>query len=231
MASAEALTAFLRKHGKSRFSLRCMCSGYPYSFPFPLHPPLSHPAFVRSVPLYVHRLSSSRSLFPLSGWMSMSGPLFILSPAWKLSQTATPVYLRGGEAIFPRDLLHERLAPIISKSYRGLLNGGGWKVTVKEETIGVNERFLNLPNMISIGRMVSGPAIGWMIINEFYLYAFCGLAISGATDWLDGFVARKMNINSVMGSYLDPLADKVLIGCVAVAMVKKDLLNRMFSSR
>ncbi|XP_056159773.1 cardiolipin synthase (CMP-forming), mitochondrial-like [Syzygium oleosum] len=54
--------------------------------------------------------------------------------------------------------------------------------------------------------------------------AFVGLAISGATDWLDGYVARKMNINSVVGSYLDPLADKVLIGCVALAMVINDLL-------
>ena len=75
-------------------------------------------------------------------------------------------------------------------------------------------------------------------MNEWYLPAFCGLAVSGATDWvsipvnasndlstypfypnlllsshfmlqLDGFLARKMGINSVFGSYLDPLADKV----------------------
>ncbi|XP_023641864.1 cardiolipin synthase (CMP-forming), mitochondrial-like [Capsella rubella] len=38
---------------------------------------------------------------------------------------------------------------------------------------------------------------------------------------LDGYMARRMKINSVVGSYLDPLADKVLIGCVAVAMVQK----------
>lgn len=64
-----------------------------------------------------------------------------------------------------------------------------------------------------------------MILNEWYLSAFVGLAISGATDWLDGYMARKMGINSVIGSYLDPLADKVLIGCVALAMVDKDLLH------
>lgn len=64
-----------------------------------------------------------------------------------------------------------------------------------------------------------------MIVNEWYLPAFVGLAISGATDWLDGYVARRMGINSVVGSYLDPLADKVLVGCVAVAMVEKGLLH------
>ncbi|KAI9083291.1 hypothetical protein K1719_034823 [Acacia pycnantha] len=35
-----------------------------------------------------------------------------------------------------------------------------------------------------------------------------GLAISRATDWLDGYVSRKMKIDYVVGSYLDPLADK-----------------------
>lgn len=90
---------------------------------------------------------------------------------------------------------------------------------------GGSERFLNAPNLVSIGRMLSGPVIGWMIVNEWYLPAFATLAVSGASDWLDGYLARKMGINSVFGSYLDPLADKVLIGCVAVAMVEKDLLH------
>ncbi|KAE9452693.1 hypothetical protein C3L33_15398, partial [Rhododendron williamsianum] len=67
-----------------------------------------------------------------------------------------------------------------------------------------------------------------MILHGMYLPAFVGLAISGASDWLDGYVARRMGINSVVGSYLDPLADKVLIGCVALAMVDNGLLHRLF---
>lgn len=74
-----------------------------------------------------------------------------------------------------------------------------------------------------------------------YLPAFLGLAVSGASDWvwilflflfllklspvlryyfplqLDGYVARKMGINSVVGSYLDPLADKVIMEFLASA--------------
>lgn len=45
---------------------------------------------------------------------------------------------------------------------------------------------------------------------------------------LDGYMARRMGINSVVGSYLDPLADKVLIAFVALAMVDKGLLHRKF---
>ncbi|KAK9936087.1 hypothetical protein M0R45_012948 [Rubus argutus] len=67
-----------------------------------------------------------------------------------------------------------------------------------------------------------------MIINDWYSAAMVDLAVSGATDWLDGYMARRMKINSVVGPYLDPLADKVLIGCVALAMVPKDLLHRKY---
>jgi len=44
------------------------------------------------------------------------------------------------------------------------------------------------------------------------------LFVSSATDWLDGYFARIQQRNSVLGSYLDPLADKVLIGCVVGAL-------------
>ncbi|KAK4364213.1 hypothetical protein RND71_015571 [Anisodus tanguticus] len=89
----------------------------------------------------------------------------------------------------------------------------------------VRDSFVNLPNLISLSRMISGPFIAWMIIHDMYLPAFVGLAVSGATDWLDGYVARRMGINSVVGSYLDPLADKVLIAFVTLAMVDNGLLH------
>lgn len=129
--------------------------------------------------------------------------------------------------MFPKDLFRGSVSPVgLGSSSAGVIRDGSeWKMRVEAAMDSINEKFFNLPNSISISRMASGPAIGWMILNEWYLYAFCGLVISGATDWLDGFVARKMNINSVMGSYLDPLADKILIACVAIAMVKMDLLN------
>ncbi|KAL1196383.1 N6-mAMP deaminase [Cardamine amara subsp. amara] len=100
----------------------------------------------------------------------------------------------------------------------------------KEENGGIVKNFVNVPNLISMARLVSGPALWWMISNKMYTSAFVGLAISGASDWLDGYMARRMKINSVVGSYLDPLADKVLIGCVALAMVQKDLLHLEYSS-
>lgn len=46
------------------------------------------------------------------------------------------------------------------------------------------------------------------------------IGVAAITDWLDGVAARKLNQHSVLGSYLDPVADKILIGCVTLGMAK-----------
>lgn len=48
--------------------------------------------------------------------------------------------------------------------------------------------------------------------------ALSALAVSGMSDWLDGYVARKQGTVNVLGSYLDPLADKVLVVSVVGAL-------------
>ncbi|EEF43894.1 cardiolipin synthase (CMP-forming), mitochondrial [Ricinus communis] len=169
----------------------------------------------------------------VSKWVSQfqcqgQGPLFLSFPPWKLLQSTNPLYLRGKNVVVLKkvealNLLRSRVGP-------GLINQrvvDSVQEELKEAHLdeGLWKSFINLPNFVSFTRLVSGPVIGWMITNEMYSSAFVGLAISGATDWLDGFIARKMRINSVVGSYLDPLADKVLIGSVALAMVHMDLLH------
>ncbi|GIL65817.1 hypothetical protein Vafri_19441 [Volvox africanus] len=77
----------------------------------------------------------------------------------------------------------------------------------------------NLPNAVSAARLVSGPVIGFWLLQGHYEAATIALGISGASDWLDGFLARRTGTSSVFGSYLDPLADKILIGCVAGALL------------
>ncbi|KAG6392316.1 hypothetical protein SASPL_146532 [Salvia splendens] len=149
-----------------------------------------------------HFLFRSRFLSPV-GW-----PLFLFNPPWKLSQ-----YNIGNSA--PR-LLNES----VSEGF-----GKGAEVEASGGDDAIRDSYLNLPNFISFGRMLSGPLLGWMIVQDMYSYAFVGLAVSGPTDWLDGYIARKMRINFVVGSYLDPLADKVLIVSVALAMVDKGLLH------
>ncbi|KAL6573867.1 hypothetical protein OROHE_001409 [Orobanche hederae] len=179
-----------------------------------------------------HFLFRSRFLSPASPTRYPS------NPPWKLLQSATPLLLRSDFVqnflkLRALNLLHQRAFPynIEYDARRLLLESGreefreGAEIGASVGDDGISDSYLNLPNLISFARMLSGPVLGWMILHDMYSYAFIGLAVSGATDWLDGYVARKMRINSVVGSYLDPLADKVLIGCVALTMVEKDLLH------
>ncbi|GLI71026.1 hypothetical protein VaNZ11_016143 [Volvox africanus] len=83
----------------------------------------------------------------------------------------------------------------------------------------LSDAVYNLPNAVSAARLVSGPLIGFWLLQGHYEAATIALGISGASDWLDGFLARRTGTSSVFGSYLDPLADKILIGCVAGALL------------
>mmetsp|Transcript_4599 Transcript_4599/g.7892 ORF Transcript_4599/g.7892 Transcript_4599/m.7892 type:complete len:334 (-) Transcript_4599:1916-2917(-) len=79
------------------------------------------------------------------------------------------------------------------------------------------------PNMLSMARALSGPPIAWLILTDQWPAAIVATAISGATDWADGALARRLGQSSVIGSYLDPLADKVLMGFVVGALAAKGL--------
>uniref|UniRef100_A0ACD5VUI9 Uncharacterized protein n=1 Tax=Avena sativa TaxID=4498 RepID=A0ACD5VUI9_AVESA len=153
-------------------------------------------------------------------------PLFLSSAPWMLSQSPRPFIAAAAFRAKPH-----RARAIAGGGAQAVADAVRWEPKraygseAADKGAAGGEKFLNLPNLVSLGRMASGPLIGWMIVNGWYLPAFGTLALSGASDWLDGFLARKMGINSVIGSYLDPLADKVLICSVAVAMVEKELLH------
>lgn len=74
------------------------------------------------------------------------------------------------------------------------------------------------PNLLSLARLASGPVVAYYILQHDWRVAVPLLVASGITDWLDGYAARKLGQQSVVGSYLDPFADKVLICCVIGAL-------------
>jgi cardiolipin synthase len=70
---------------------------------------------------------------------------------------------------------------------------------------------LNLPNFITLIRIVTIPFFLVYLSYHRYREAFIVFIISGATDFLDGLVARWMNQQTALGAYLDPIADKLLV--------------------
>jgi len=74
------------------------------------------------------------------------------------------------------------------------------------------EEVLTLPNLISLARLGCIPWFAWLLLtNEDRVYAGLLLGILGATDWVDGWIARKFNQISELGKVLDPTADRLLL--------------------
>jgi cardiolipin synthase len=69
----------------------------------------------------------------------------------------------------------------------------------------------DLPNIITGFRIVLVFPIIWLIYQEDYRVTLILFIVAGISDAIDGFLARKFNWTSLIGSYLDPLADKMLL--------------------
>jgi cardiolipin synthase len=77
---------------------------------------------------------------------------------------------------------------------------------------------LTLPNLITIGRLLLVPLIIWFIVAAQPLAAFIVLVVAGASDAIDGFIARQFDLRSELGTYLDPIADKTMLVSIYVTL-------------
>ena len=69
----------------------------------------------------------------------------------------------------------------------------------------------HIPNMLSGLRLLAAPLAAWLILNERDTAALIVFALAGASDGLDGYVARRWGFMSRFGAWLDPVADKLLM--------------------
>jgi cardiolipin synthase len=77
---------------------------------------------------------------------------------------------------------------------------------------------VTIPNLISILRLLLVPAVVLAMLQSYWGWAFAGFVVAGVSDGVDGFVARHFNQRSRLGSYLDPMADKLLLVSVFVVL-------------
>jgi len=81
---------------------------------------------------------------------------------------------------------------------------------------------LNLPNLLTMGRIVMIPLFLWFLDQgtpQACFWAAIVFTVAAITDLLDGYLARRMGIVSVLGKFLDPLADKLIVMASLVWMV------------
>ena len=70
---------------------------------------------------------------------------------------------------------------------------------------------MNFANIITVVRLLFTPIIIWLIFSSYYYLGLIFFVLSGLSDALDGFIAKQFNQRTILGSYLDPVADKTLI--------------------
>jgi cardiolipin synthase len=77
---------------------------------------------------------------------------------------------------------------------------------------------LNMPNLITLARLLSVPVMIWLIFAERYGVAFWVFVGAGVSDALDGYIAKRFDLRTRLGALLDPIADKALLAGVYVTL-------------
>lgn len=81
---------------------------------------------------------------------------------------------------------------------------------------------MNLANILTVSRIISVPVIAALLYYESFVNSLIAaflFLIATITDYLDGYLARRMNMESDLGKLLDPMADKLLVSTVLIMLI------------
>ncbi|KAJ5166390.1 cardiolipin synthase (CMP-forming) [Penicillium canariense] len=83
-----------------------------------------------------------------------------------------------------------------------------------------HENIYTIPNILTFSRLVAAPVVGYLLVHDYHAAALSLFAYAGITDLVDGWIARKYHLQTVVGTIIDPMADKLLmtigVACLAV---------------
>jgi len=88
----------------------------------------------------------------------------------------------------------------------------------------MSSRVLTVPNMISLVRLALVPVFAVLIVVGEDGWALLVLAVSGASDWLDGVLARRLNQVTRLGQILDPFADRLFIFVTLIGLAWREVV-------
>ena len=77
---------------------------------------------------------------------------------------------------------------------------------------------MNLPNLITVLRIVAVPVTIWLILVGYFQAAFWIFLAAGISDGVDGYLARRWNQRTELGAYLDAVADKALLVSIFITL-------------
>ncbi|AKO52474.1 CDP-diacylglycerol--glycerol-3-phosphate 3-phosphatidyltransferase [Marinobacter psychrophilus] len=83
---------------------------------------------------------------------------------------------------------------------------------------------MNIPNILTLSRIVMIPVfvfIFYMPVQWSYLVSATIFTLAAVTDWLDGYLARKLNQSTPFGAFLDPVADKLMVAVALAVLIEE----------
>ncbi len=87
------------------------------------------------------------------------------------------------------------------------------------------DRIWTIPNALSALRLLGIPIFLWLVIVEQAdVAAFALLVVAGASDWFDGYLARRLDQRSRIGVVLDPLADRLYIAATIIGLALREIV-------
>ncbi len=87
----------------------------------------------------------------------------------------------------------------------------------------VTDDWFTIPNLVTMVRFLLVPVFVWFMWHAGYWNALVTLIVLFSTDWIDGFLARRLNQVSAVGKWLDPLADRLSLWVVVITVVLSGL--------
>jgi cardiolipin synthase len=85
-----------------------------------------------------------------------------------------------------------------------------------------------IPNLLTYARIGMIPLLIAVIYSEGLGYIAAGIfALASITDWLDGYLARRWQVESAIGKFLDPVADKLLVLAALIVLVEIEIITAL----
>ncbi|KAK2764871.1 hypothetical protein FQN54_008568 [Arachnomyces sp. PD_36] len=84
--------------------------------------------------------------------------------------------------------------------------------------IPVHENIYTIPNILTFSRLIAAPMVGYFLLHSNHVAALSLFAYASITDLVDGYIARKYNLQTVVGTVIDPMADKTLMTVAVVCL-------------
>ncbi|KAF5379305.1 hypothetical protein D9757_007668 [Collybiopsis confluens] len=112
----------------------------------------------------------------------------------------------------------------VSAQATAVIRASRFSTEEPKRKLALRDNIYTLPNLLTTTRILACPVIGWSILEGQFELATSLLVYAGLTDLADGWIARRFKMSSVLGTILDPAADKALMTTLTVTLCMKGML-------